>query len=110
MGLSGIPKSLLPHTIEVRLPIDSDYGGEFSEEGFTITNVRFVSFMEASRSGYVLSDGAKGVIFIDKAKSGNAMGLPIGTLVRFGENEMTVSKCSEFVGFMDIHHWEVEVA
>lgn len=106
-----IPLSLLPDRMEVRVPVDSDYGGEVSGDGSVIDNVRFDDAAHMSRRGYVLMDGSKGIVFVDAVNSKGAFDVPCGSVVRIGDEDLSVVKVVPCKGFFGIvHHWEIEVA
>ncbi len=111
-----IPLSLLPDSMEVRVPVDSDYGGEYAE-AVTVEHVRFDGSMAMVRKGYVLSDGSKGLVYVDAANSTGATDgeggfvAPVGSIVKIGGEELSVVKVVPCPGFFGaVHHWEIEVA
>lgn len=106
-----IPKALLGSSCAVRVPIDGEYGGEYSEPR-AIENVRYCPRAELERTGYVFSDGSKGMLFIDRENSAGGFELPVGALVSIdGASEVAVIKCEPQIAFGPVvHHWEVEVA
>ena len=109
MALSPIPPWLLGDDIEVRLPVESDYGGEYGEP-FEMEHARFEDSAEMARRGYVFATPAKGLLFIDVANTTNAMRLPVGARVKVRGEDMAVQKCTELKGFFgEAHHWECEV-
>lgn len=106
-----IPLSLLPSSMAVRVPVDSDYGGEYAEP-VEVAHVRFDSSAVLSRRGYVLSDGSKGLVYADAVNSMGAFDMPVGSLVSIdGADEMSVKRVTPCKGFFGVmHHWEIEVA
>lgn len=108
--LAPIPASLLTSTVAVKTPKESDFGGEFNEPA-TIERVRFDETSDLVRNGYVMSDGAKGLLFIDAACSLGAFEIPVGSLVSIdGQDYCMAGKVSPYCGFGGfVHHWEVEV-
>lgn len=109
-SLMPIPRALLGSTAQVRVPAEGKYGGTYGDPQ-TIAGVRFVPAADMVRSGYVLTDGAKGMLFIDARSSDGAFELPVGALVSIdGAEELSVAKCSAFAGFGNqVHHWELEL-
>lgn len=112
-----IPFRLLPSTMEVRVPADGDFGGEFAEP-VMIGNVRFASVEEVTprlmgggRTGYVFSDGSKGLVYVDALNSAGAFEVPEGSLVSVdGGSKMSVVKNTRLEDFDGhVHHWEIEV-
>lgn len=110
MRLAAIPKSLLPSTIEVRVPADGEYGGCY-EEPVTIDHIRFDAAATIKPDQYTFSPGSKGLIFIDALNSEGAFELPVGTLVTIYGEELSVVTVNTYCGYNgQVHHWEVEVA
>lgn len=107
-----IPPSLLPDSMDVRVPLDSDLGGEFSEETARIEGVRFEDSAAMARRPYVLTDGSRGLVYVDAANSAGAFEVPVGSLVSVsGGGWMTAVKVVACRGFFGaVHHWEIEVA
>ena len=109
MALSPIPLFLLGDDCEVRLPVESDYGGEYGEP-FAMRRVRFEDSAEMARRGYVFATPAKGLLFVDAANTENAMRLPVEARVTVRGESMAVKKVTELKGFFgEVHHWECEV-
>lgn len=113
--MSPIPLSLLPDSMEVQAPADSGYGGEYAAP-VTVEHVRFENSMEMVRRGYVLNDGSRGLVYIDAANSAGATDgegcftVPVGSLVRIGNKDLSVVKVVPCPGFFGVvHHWEIEV-
>lgn len=105
-----IPKSLLPSTMSVRIPKDSTYGGEY-ENPQVITHVRYDLEATISPRDYVLSDGSKGIIFVDAVNSDGAFEVPQGSLVIIDEEELSAVKVTPYESFNGrVHHWIIEVA
>lgn len=106
-----IPRTLLGSNCTVRVPIDGEYGGEYAEPR-SIERVRLCPRADLERTGYVFSDGAKGLLFIDCINSVGGFELPVGSLVSIdGAPEVAVTRCETLIGFgNEPHHWEVEVA
>lgn len=110
MRLQPIPKSLLPDSISVRVPKESEYRGQF-EEPVTIENVRFDSAASLARSNYVFSEGSTGLIFIDSLNSAGAFEIPAGSRIELnGQDHIVVGTNIYCDYFGRVHHWEVEVA
>jgi len=108
--MQPIPLSLLPDDMEVRVPSESDYAGEYADP-VEVWHVSFVGAEEMARKGYVFSDGAKGLVYVDAVNSVGAFKVPVGSLVRIGDDEMSAVKTVACPGFFGaIHHWEIEVA
>ncbi|MEG2532907.1 MAG: putative minor capsid protein [Gordonibacter sp.] len=108
--LPPIPLSLLPDDMSVRVPVDSDYGGEHSADSVLVRHVRFVDSSAMARKGYVLSDGSKGLVYVDAANSDGAFVIPVGSLVKIGDDDLSIVKVVPCKGFFGvIHHWEIEV-
>lgn len=106
-----IPVCAMPSTLAVRVPkADAKYGGEF-EEAVAIEHVRFDQEVPERKTGYQLSDGSKGVVFVDRVTSTGAFAVPVDSLVSVdGGDEMAVVNCRPRTGFAEVHHWELEVA
>ena len=108
--LTPIPKSVMPSSVAVRVPVEGDYGGEYGEPQ-TITGVRFESAASLVRSDHVLSDGAKGLLFIDAVNSLGAFEVPVGSLLSIdGQEYAAAGKVDRYECFNGtVHHWEIEV-
>lgn len=108
--LTPIPLSVMPSTVLVKTPKESDFGGDFNEP-VEIKHVRFDDAAALVRNAYVLSDGAKGLLFIDAVNSRGAFDIPVGSLVSIdGDEYCMAGKVSPYKGFDGvIHHWEIEV-
>lgn len=108
--LTPIPVSLLPSSVTVCIPSDGDYGGEY-EEPRTIDHVRFERAESLIRGGYVLTDGAKGLLFIDAVSSVNPFEIPVGSLLSIdGDEYASAGRVTPYEGFNGVvHHWEIEV-
>lgn len=113
-----IPKSLLPDDMEVRVPLKGDYGPKFGEP-ITVRHVRFDRKAGVSEGGstvpegrsYVLSDGPRGTVFIDRINSQGAFAVPVGSRVSIGGEELSVRSVEELrESGGRVHHWEVQVA
>ena len=111
MRLKPIPKALMPSTAIVWEPCDGLYGGSFAQEGKTISNVRFDRQAPLQRLGYVETDGAKGLLYVDAANSPGAFAVPVGSRVKVDSlPEMSATKVHEYQGFNGaVHHWEIEL-
>lgn len=108
----AIPKNLLPHTVEVKLPKDTDGFGGQHEEPVTIEHVRVEPVFGTRATDYQKQNGVTGVLIIDAVNSVPAMELPAGTLVTFpGEaSPSNVFQTTAFYAFGDKpHHWESEL-
>lgn len=109
--LNPIPRYLLPHTALVRVPVDSELGGERAAEPEVVGHVRYCPAQEVARMDYVLTDGSKGLLFIDRINSAGAFEVPADSLVEVCGEELyarKVTPCIECEG--RVHHWEVELA
>lgn len=105
-----IPLSLLPDDMSVRVPVDSDYGGEYAE-AVKVEHVRFADSSSMARKGYVLADGSKGLVYVDAVNSAGAFEVPVGSLIEIGGQELSAAKVVPCKGFFGVvHHWEIEVA
>lgn len=107
-----IPRFLLCDSIDVFVPIDGDFGGMYSENPAHIGSVRFDSSVDLIRGEYVLTDGDKGIVYIDAKNSKGAFEIPVGSLIAINGSHEKVSAvevvpCKEAFG--RIHHWEVKV-
>lgn len=110
MRLAAIPKSLLPDSIKVSVPADSDYRGKF-EEPKLISNVRFDSVASLEGGRYIFAEGSAGLIFIDATNSYGAFEIPVGSRISLGMQNYIVVKTTPYAGYFGrVHHWEVEVA
>ena len=105
-----IPMSLLASDMVVRRPANGELGGEYGEPS-SVEHVRFVESREMARRGYVLSDGAKGLVYVDAANSTGDLPVPVGSLASIdGGEELAVLKSVACPGFFGVvHHWELEV-
>ena len=74
-----IPISVRTSSVQVRKPVESDFGGEYGEPE-TIENVRFEGVSAMVRDEYRLVDGAKGLLWVDATSKG-AFAIPEGSLV-----------------------------
>ena len=109
MMLRPIPLALMPDSMEVAEPIDGDYGGEYSDEPYTVANVRFDAAAPLLRLGYVLEDGSKGIVYVDASVPG-AKEVPVGSLVTIRGEQYAVVNSSRYEDFGGhVHHWELEV-
>lgn len=106
-----IPVWAMPSTLTVRVPkADAKYGGEF-EDAVAIDHVRFDQDVPERKTGYQLSDGSKGVVFVDRITSTGAFAVPVDSLVSVdGGDDMAVVACRPRIGLAEVHHWELEVA
>lgn len=110
MRTPPIPRSLLPDSMEVRLPADSEWGGEHEDAARSVGHVRFEDAATLSAGEYSLSDGSRGLVFVDRANSEGAFEVPVNSLVSInGGPEMAVVGCTPCKEFGEVHHWEVEV-
>lgn len=105
-----IPAEAMPSTLSVRVPKkDAKYGGEF-EQAVEIGRVRFEEDVPERKTGYQLSDGSKGVVFVDAVTSVEAFAVPVDSIVSVdGGCDMSVVACRPRMGFAKVHHWELEV-
>ncbi len=109
--LNPIPRYLLPHVAQVRVPVDSELGGEHSAEPREIGHVRYCPASEVERRDYVLTDGSKGLLFIDRVNSEGAFEVPADSLVEVCGEQLYARKVTPFIEREGrIHHWEVELA
>lgn len=105
-----IPKSLLPSTMKVQIPKDSTFGGEY-EEPQVIGHVRYDLEATVSVRDYVLSEGSKGIIFVDVVNSDGAFEIPQGSLITIDGDELAAVKVTPYESFNGrVHHWIIEVA
>lgn len=102
----SIPLALRPDTMLVKNPAPSGYGGEYLE-AFEVQGVRLDSAAGLVNSGYVLSDGAKGVVY-----TGNSpLDVAVGALVAIRGVEYSVTKVTSFEAYRGrLHHYEIEVS
>lgn len=105
-----IPISVRTSSVQVRKPVESDYGGEYGEPE-TIENVRFEGVSAMVRDEYRLVDGAKGLLWVDATSKG-AFAIPEGSLVSVDGGEwLTAASVAPFKGFgTRIHHWEIQLS
>ena len=82
-----IPISVRTSSVQVRKPVESDYGGEYGEPE-TIENVRFEGVSAMVRDEYRLVDGAKGLLWVDATSKG-AFAIPEGCPVQGFRNAHT---------------------
>lgn len=103
-----LPRRLMRSTATVRVPKDSDYGGEF-EEPVTIENVCFDGNATIRTTDYQLQAPIKGILYVDPRISRGAFAIPAGSLVSVdGEiSEATVHDCQPTPNAANLHHWEV---
>ncbi len=108
-----IPLFAMPSTARVREPVDSEDGGAYAPEDSArlISHVRFERSEALSRSRYVLSDAARGLLFVDAANSGGAYGIPVGSLVSVDGGEwLAATRVTPLSVDGPVHHWEVELS
>lgn len=107
-----IPKRLLPHTIDVEIPKDTDGFGGVYEDPVTIEHVRVEPIYGIRATDYQLQNGVTGIVFIDAVNSSPAMEVPAGSLVTLeGEKAPSnVFACNAIVDANRVHHWELELA
>lgn len=109
--LNPIPRFLLPHTALVRVPVDSELGGEHASEPAEVRFVRYRPAEEVAQTDYVLADGSKGLLIIDRVNSEGAFEVPADSLVEVCGEELYARKVTPFIECDGIvHHWEVELA
>jgi hypothetical protein len=90
----------------VQNPKAGDYAGQF-EAPVTVLNVRFEGAAGLVNNGYVLSDGAKGVIYTGLSP----LDVQVGALITFRGVEYAVVRVSRFEAYRGaLHHYEIEVA
>ena len=106
-----IPLNLLPLDAEVYEPDDkSEFGGAFCATAKKLTHVRYDSNTALLRTDYVLSDGSRGLVYIDSENTGGAYEVPVGSKLTIGSEDFIVEKVSRYEDFNGhVHHWEVEV-
>lgn len=110
--LPPMSRNLMPSNASVRVPMINAITGE---NGFSspieLKHVRFVGRETANTvSQFVLSDGAAGVMYVDRVNTVNAFAIPIGSLVEIDGQEHyaeNVFPAYELNG--TVHHWEVEL-
>ena len=115
--LAPLDVSLLPSTMAVRVPVDSEYGESFGKPA-VIRYVRFSRSTEfrlqdsgGAQTGYVFQDGSKGIVYVDAKNSEGAFEVPERSVVTIDRGEpmevVRVTRCDHLSGA--VHHWEVEV-
>lgn len=110
-AIHPIPRNLLPDTMAVRVPVEGEYGGEYSKVLRLVANVRFDSADALKRADYVLEDGSAGLVFVDRVNSSGAFPVPVGSLVTIRGQELSAVKVTPYETYRGIvHHWEIEVA
>ena len=101
-----IPLSLRPDDMTVKNPATSDYGGEYLDP-FLVKRVRFESAAALINSGYVLSDGAAGVVYTGSEE----LDIQVGALITLRGNDYSVVKVIPYEAYRGkLHHYEIEVA
>lgn len=105
-----IPRQLMPLDCSVRVPVESTYGGEYAEP-VEMHHVRFDQGEALARRDIVLSDGSRGLLFVDAVTTEGAFEIPVGSLVTIDGEELSAVKATRFETFLGhVHHWEVELA
>ena len=101
----------MPDTARVWTPVEGDYGGTHASDPAIIAHVRFDRYTGMARNGYVMTEGAQGLLFVDARTSSGAFAVPVGSLVQIGNGEkMEAVRVNEFAGFAGrVHHWEIEL-
>ena len=112
MFVRPIPRFLLYDYIDVFVPVEGDFGGMYSESPKRIDHVRFDPSADLSRTEYVLTDGDKGIIYIDAKNSDGAFEVPVGSLIAIDGASQKLSAvevvpCRGALG--QLHHWELRV-
>lgn len=110
-----IPPSLLPHTMEVRVPAaGAARGGEYMPPR-RVGNVRYQAVLGTRPTAYQLQDGTTGIVFADAETSPGAFEVPAGSKLAILAPDgwtasVSVLACRRFedVGGR-VHHWELEV-
>lgn len=109
MRLAAIPKSALPSEMEVRVPVEGEYGGCYGEP-VRVSNVRFDSAASIKPEAYTFAEGSKGLVFVDALNSRGAFQVPEGSLLAVDGEELSAVKVTPYCGYNGrVHHWEIEV-
>ena len=104
-----IPRSVLCDEMEVSVPDESGYGGEYADP-VTVSHVRLERAESLAQAGYKLADGASGRIYVDALNSEGAFRIPVGSKVSLGGDEYQVLSVDECRAYgPGVHHWEVDV-
>ena len=96
-------------TMTVYEPVDSDYGGGFSEAGTVMEPVLYVESTVLLRQGHVLESGSSGLVFVDAVNTANSAPITVGSKVVINGEELFCRKCTPLKTGDTTHHWEVEV-
>lgn len=106
-----IPVRYMADTVAVRVPVEGDWGGSYSEEPKTIEHVRFEREATSTNGDSELNRSGVGTLYVDARNSVGAFEIPVGSRVSVnGGEERTaheVIACSVGSG---VHHWEVTLA
>lgn len=100
---------MLGGSVDFYEPVESAYGGEYSEEAKTVEGVYFESSTAMGAKGYQLVDGCKGVLYIDAVNSVGAFRPTVGSLAVYGGEEMAVAEVAAYRTPSEVHHWEVQL-
>ncbi|MEY8460137.1 hypothetical protein AALA69_03285 [Eggerthellaceae bacterium 24-137] len=106
-----VPPYLLPDSMTVRVPVEGERGGCFSDERVSVDHVRFIDRAEVRRGAYVFEEGSKGLVIVDYLNSAGAFDIPAGSLLSInGGDEVAVVKAVPHKTYRGrVHHWELEV-
>ena len=108
--MRAIPPRLLGSGCTVRVPVDGGDDDAFAEP-VAVSPVRYDTASAIDPVSYRLTDGAKGLLFVDARNSAGAFEIPEGSLVSVdGRPDDVALKVTRFETFFgEVHHWEVEL-
>lgn len=113
--MKPIPRSLMASSMTVAEPVTGDWGGTYATATKdkplpVISPVRYEAAAALQRSGYVLSEGTTGLVWVDAVNSDGAYEVPEGSLLTIDGKDKVAVKVSRYCDFGNhIHHWEIEV-
>lgn len=101
-----IPRSALPETMTVRVPLDD---GTFGDPQ-VVCNVRFERTQSTCDDAHRSADAGAGTVFVDAVNSAGAFEIPAGSRVALRGRSLLVAECHECADlFGRVHHWELKV-
>lgn len=103
-----IPTSVLSQSMAVYLRDDSGYGGSWKEP-VGVSHIRLDKGEGLAYTGYKLSNGASGRVYVDAVNSKGAFAIPVGSKVVIEGEKYEVVACNEYREYSRIHHWELDV-
>lgn len=101
-----IPRRLLAHDIEVRLP---DGKGGFLD-AVKVRNVAVQMEQAASGDEHRSADAGYGTVFLDAVHTTPTMDVPAGSRIDFAGHSYLVAEAARFETVQgEVHHWELTI-